>query len=136
MTDESGRFEIHVADGSYKSLSTIYVEVIDPQIPSSVVFDDAPPDLKNAAGTILKEGKIGVYVYIGNPNPNPSDRFISGRLGLSIEDPHNTGTTFNSGSPLNSYADIIDGYAKVPEIKLGKSRDVHDSGHRRHLRLA
>ncbi|XLV70379.1 hypothetical protein ACKZDW_04945 (plasmid) [Ralstonia syzygii subsp. celebesensis] len=59
MTDESGRFEIHVADGSYKSLSTIYVEVIDPQIPSSVVFDDAPPDLKNAAGTILKEEKSG-----------------------------------------------------------------------------
>ncbi|BEU74503.1 MULTISPECIES: invasin/intimin cell-adhesion domain protein [Ralstonia solanacearum species complex] len=117
VTDESGHFEIHVADGSYKSLSTIYVEVIDPQIPSLVVFDDAPPDLKNAAGTILKEGKIGVYVYIGNPNP--SGRFISGRLGLSIEDTHNTGTTFNSGSPLNSYADIIDGYAKVPEIKLG-----------------
>ncbi|WP_208101667.1 invasin/intimin cell-adhesion domain protein [Burkholderia sp. D-99] len=118
VTDASGSFDVVISDASNTASSTITVEVIDPQYPGSIAFDNAPPDLTNAAGTILKEGKIGVYVWVNFDNNVP---MISGRLNLTIDDTGSTGTTFCSGNPpkLSSDSDIIDGYAQVPAIRLG-----------------
>ncbi|CAJ8990941.1 Uncharacterised protein [Burkholderia pseudomallei] len=117
VPDESGSFIIDVSDAiDGNPAATITVEVLDPQCPDSIAFDTAPPDLTNAAGEILKEGKIGVYVWANVEN---GAQMISGRLDLKIDDTSNTGTTFYPGTSLTSYADIIDGYAQVPAIQLG-----------------